>query len=280
MENGAFLVRRSPDVVEGWATRRLPFEPRGWQLEYRDALRIALARLEPSVGGCLTATYTAEDAARCDVENVLLYNVGHGAFSHLPLQRIRLRRQIGVPAEPTEPLGPGLHHHRYAVSHEPPGREAARLIAVAHDVPLSMPLKVESVWLQASRRLSTARELLSPDRPLQLTVDIHRPERSSRPTLMALTKGVIDGFMAAVSAHDGRDMATISARLTDRLGVRLSDIVVALQPSSPAPLGVRRLLWPFGSFVQWNPADDRLDRIDLRVSKGVTWSADCWLHQL
>jgi hypothetical protein len=70
--------------IEAWSTARLQFEPKGLQIEYRDALRTALRQLRPSDGVVLHGNYATPDQDFADLENVLLYNVGSGAYGSRP----------------------------------------------------------------------------------------------------------------------------------------------------------------------------------------------------
>lgn len=82
-------------------------------LEYRLALRRMVAGLEPARGTVLRGRYASHDPRRCDVENLLLYNLGLSAFAHLRPREVVLTRSLS-PAPP--PVGDGhllLHHHRY-----------------------------------------------------------------------------------------------------------------------------------------------------------------------
>lgn len=74
-----YEVSASREVVAAWSTRRLFFEPKGWQRDFRDDLRAALRGLTALSGSVLLAEYYAPDAEFADVENVLLYNVSSGA---------------------------------------------------------------------------------------------------------------------------------------------------------------------------------------------------------
>ena len=38
-----YSINQKGDVVVSWSSKRLPFEPKGWQATYRDELRAALA---------------------------------------------------------------------------------------------------------------------------------------------------------------------------------------------------------------------------------------------
>lgn len=78
-----YRVISDQGCVYSWSTVRLPFEPRGPLLAYRNELRSALQDLRATASEGLVATYATPDREFADVENVALYNVGAGAFSHL-----------------------------------------------------------------------------------------------------------------------------------------------------------------------------------------------------
>jgi hypothetical protein len=61
----------------------LPFEPQGWLRVFRNELQAALRSMVPGPEHALLASYWAPDDGLVDLENVLLYNVGQGCFSHL-----------------------------------------------------------------------------------------------------------------------------------------------------------------------------------------------------
>ncbi len=90
--------------VHGWSTTRLPYEPKGWLLEYRAALRTGLRSLTPADGLGLVARYYAPDSAFVDIENVLCYNLGASCYAHLIGGGLRLTRY-------RSPEGP--HHLTY-----------------------------------------------------------------------------------------------------------------------------------------------------------------------
>lgn len=75
---GAGLRGGDPRAWQGVpveCARRLVFEPRGWEVHYRDELRPALSGLDTGVPTALVATYQTPDDELSDVENVLLYNL-------------------------------------------------------------------------------------------------------------------------------------------------------------------------------------------------------------
>jgi len=90
-----WAVRADRHRVDAWSTCRPPFEPHSWQLESRDGLRTAMRQLRAVNGWILRAEYEAPDHEFADLENVLLYNVGSGAYGHLTGAGMSLRRRPG-----------------------------------------------------------------------------------------------------------------------------------------------------------------------------------------
>lgn len=88
----AYAVFASDRGVAAWSTARLPFEPKGWLRDYRHELQAAVRAMSPTPTSYLVAEYAAPEAAFVDLENVLLYNVGSGCYSHLTTQGLLCRR--------------------------------------------------------------------------------------------------------------------------------------------------------------------------------------------
>ncbi len=263
-----FAVSATPRMVEAWSTARLPFEPQGWRLTFRTALREAIKGLV-GTDGTLYACYTSADLHPCDVENVLLYNLGLSAFSHLAPTEVVVERRYDVPqvAEATD--GPARHYYRYevgAVGRRPDWATVASWTTVA----LAPPFSIERVWagLQPAVVVGTPP---APGAPLAVDLRLERPAAVKQPSVLAMTKSVVDGAIAALHAHDGSQLAMVAARLANRVQSTPALIAARLTDPSRAVLGVRRLLWPFRDFVQWNPADDRITHLRLSAHTGEDW---------
>ncbi|MDN5859460.1 MAG: hypothetical protein L0H84_12635 [Pseudonocardia sp.] len=96
-------------VVEAWSIKRLPFEPAGWLVDFRRQLAAACRGLVAAPGQILHAAYSSPDRGRCDVENVLTYNLGTAA--------IRAAASYGLVLERRFTAERGLpHHYRYEVA--------------------------------------------------------------------------------------------------------------------------------------------------------------------
>jgi len=263
-----FEVRAGPELVEGWAPRRLPFEPEGLMLDYRNALRDALGRLHPS--RVLYCAYTATDASRCDLENVLLYNLGLGAFGHLDVSEVVVERFFAAPPACPDGLIEAEHHHLYQLISRltPPG---SAVVARWPPTDVDPPWTVDRVWsaLRQSVQPLVAADPSMARLSLEVTLE-HPPGSRHRPALSAM-KAVVDALIATLHAHSGSHADEIAARLSARLHRAEAGIVAELMDDSAAVLGRRRLLWPYRRFVQWNPADDCLDFIRVSARPGEAW---------
>lgn len=92
---------------------------------------------------------------------------------------------------------------------------------------------------------------------LSLKVTIYVPKRTSL-NLASVIKPIFDGIMAAFNRHDGSCVNLVTERLAAALGVDQKELACLLEDETMAILGARRLVWPRGSGVQWNPSDDLL----------------------
>ncbi|MCW8138120.1 MAG: hypothetical protein KIT58_04375 [Planctomycetota bacterium] len=276
-----YRVHGSADTVDFWSEVRIPFEPRGAAVAARDELRASLRALRPT--GELTAVYTARDRAFCDIENVLLYNVGPGTFSGLTEHRLLLLRQFQDPTPPTPEL-PLPHHHRYTTrgTAGTPWRRQRELGRRRFALPGSA-LRPAAVWL-AARRAAEQQDLgLQATGPLGLDLELELP-RNARLQIASSLKPLLDGVVCAFHTHDGTgDVRDLSERITRSLGGTAdAEEVLQLLTTGPCELGARALVRPWRDGVQWNPADDALVQVDVRVLRSDVTAPECrvQVHEL
>lgn len=238
--------------VEAWSTTRLPFEPKGWLLEYRGDLRRALRAMEVTRTGIFYAEYATPDRSFADLENVLLYNLGSGCYAHLAQRGIVCRRTSSVD---------GLHRVSYAsmeVSDVPaptgPTLAAARLAEVPAG---STPAHWWSAFREQLKMQGPGGALYEGEVGVRAEFGSVWSHRELAPSI----KSLLDGVIATLHVHDGSGRDHVTAALNavgdgEYLWALLNDPEMAI-------LGRRRLVRPHGSKLAWNPADERCGFFEL-----------------
>ncbi len=265
LDADCYFVRGSDTLVEAWSKTALPYPPysQPWLKRLRDEIRERLFALVASDEQILRAEYSSLSQAFCDVENVLLYNVGPSALKHLTMAGLQIERRY---QEVTSPAGssPAIeaHHMRFATVAAGAGPEfwdrGADLIRF-EQIELQSLTKVAPIWL-AIRRQTAA-----PPRPVGLESDpfgvrviIRGTAKAGPQNFAELVKPLLDGIISAAHGHDGQRLDEITDRLVATGLASAGEIRQQLTDERWSALGVRKLLWPFGAKgVQWNPADDR-----------------------
>ena len=274
MTSGNFVVTgptAGNESVEAWSIKRLPFEPKGWVKDLRAALRSELKVLTWSTGNVLHARFVSNDTRAFDVENVLLYNVGNGYFANTSQTGLRLERAFAhPPAPPLDLRGETLHYHQYRLAgldstfhHWKAGKRLAKWAA---PLPSASQMTASSVWLTMKRGQAEVEKSTSDDvTALMIRATVGVPP-GVRTNAAGLIKPLFDGILASFHAHDGSEVAKVSARLSEALDADSGEIEELLLDRDREVLGLRRLLWPWGDTVQWNPADDRIVAAELLVA--------------
>lgn len=200
----------------------------------------------------------SRDTGRCDVENLLLYNVGPSCFAAAARVGVRFERRFGDPPA-TEGVAPSpdFHYWRYEFAPADGPFEcwrAERSLVRWHGVPcprVSSASRPDAVWWalkgHAGRlEVSRARSICHPGW-FGVRLPLHVP-RGTELNLVALVKPLFDGVVAAF--HCWPDPQGEQAqRLSRSLHADPSEVRAALADCSLAVLGKRRLLFQRGSGV-------------------------------
>jgi hypothetical protein len=249
--------------VQAWSTVRLPFEPRGWLVDFRRELAAACRSLVAGPGEVLHACYTAHDRARVDVENVLTYNLGTGAIGAAAANGVLLERAFGVVA------GAGAHHYHYRLT--PSGRwkhwSAGRLLGSVRLVagPEVFAAGKAGRWWLAARRAGVDCRVPVVDVPEHITVRMTiAPPPGWRGSLAGLLKPLVDGLLSAMQAHDGPVEPLLDRASAIDPSLTADELQALLAGPRPAPLGRGTLLVPRATGVMWLPADDRVVALEVR----------------
>jgi hypothetical protein len=240
-------VESTPTRVEGWCAERLKFEHRPeWMNRFRAELRNRLSALNGSEG-LLHGVYSSSLPGFADAENVLFYNVGEGTFKHLAQKGMRFERSFQSAGDAYP------HHHSYELTESPRfahWEPAQELVSFA-DVPLPTRPKPKHAWLALQRAATVQlRAALPPGQAFGLSLKLITPEPVN---LAAWIKPMFDGVICAFHRYEGPDIHEALAREID---VSPQETRALLASDRLNVLGSRRLIYPRGSGVQWNPADD------------------------
>jgi len=269
------------DSVELWSTERLPFEPSGRAREMRDALRRTLREMPGHPDRALHAVYFSREEGFVDAENVLIYNVGSGAFSHLCQSGLCFEWCLRAPPDPPSTFsGSPKHYHLYHVVELDNLRHkwgATRTLASWRDVVCPVvrsDLKPAEVWQGMKQGgISPARGTTTP--PQYGVEIILQSPQTVAVNLAGVVKPLMDGVLSAFHLHDGSNMAEVTRRVSKALGTSGQAVAKMLGDEAGAVLGETCLVRIRSSGVQWCPADDGcvLGEIDLKtVTAGGPWS--------
>jgi hypothetical protein len=220
-------------------------------LEFRSELRSTLARLDATTGR-LRCSYRSRSAELCDAENVLLYNVGVSTFTRLGRRAVIFERSYELPVCPAQLAGRAEHHCLYVADCD--GSFVSwRVTAPAASFGGQAPKRADKVadWWWPTRL--SIRNVVGSDLAGQ-RFGLHIRMGPTSRSLIGLLKPMLDGIVAALHRDPTPDALAVS-RVAAHLAVSSEAVDVNLDPSH-APLGQRRLLWPYRDGVQWNPADE------------------------
>lgn len=259
-----FHIEHSERVVSVSSEYRLQFDEKPQTKRLKQAIGEAVARLRPAPGEILEAVYTSAVTDLVDAENVLLYNVGTGRFAGCAQEGVRFERVHAAPSGAPEIR----HHHRYAMVSVGSASSNWRLtdafvrvgdVAIPRLDAMSKP---DQVWFAVAQAAATGAHPHEGHYALEMMLELGPGERA-RPA--DIVKPLVDGIVAGLHSHDGRDLQLLASRLATRMGLPEEEVSERLMDPSRAWLGTRRLLWPRADGLQWNPGDDGCVSATLRV---------------
>lgn len=255
-------------VVEAVSRVRLPFEPRGWLVDFRRDLAQACRTLTAGPGQVLHAVYSSADRRLSDIENVLSYNLGTGAIRAAAAHGLIFERSFAAP--PT-----AAHLYRYELVLDSASwrcwRSSRLLADLTMDAPLSLftEPKAGRWWLAARRGDLTAHSNRSePPEAYALSITVS-PPAGWRGSLSGLIKPLADGIVSALHTHAGPVDQIVDRASSIDPTLTAGELTALLARTGPAPLGAVRLLTPWGAGVQCRPADDGIVALDVRITSRI-----------
>lgn len=266
-----FHVIQSNMIVKACSSVRLPFEPKGWMIDFRSNLRSAVSKLSLE-GGALHAKYGSVNGTDfADTENVLFYNVGASAFSNIASNEILFERlSPEITKSHISSLPYGDHNYAFFYSYEvvSAGQHHLQyqddLIAEWKDVKISKPSSVHKplhYWrtLHNNPAAVSIYAQSAVYQPFGLDISFTAP-KSEETNLTAIMKPMLDGVICAF--HSYKEPLDSSF---DVIKAYLNCPRENLINLEFGILGKEKYVYEYRNGIKWNPDDDRCNKVRLSV---------------
>ncbi|WP_194840956.1 DUF6946 family protein [Filobacillus milosensis] len=253
--------------VELWSTKRLQFEPKNWMKDMRNDLKNELKQITSTENGTLYAMFcTNDNKSWFDVENVLLYNVGVGAFSQIGDNNFIIEQSLeNVPHLNNSPKFNHYHQYNYGKDFDLYWQKDD-VLATWRDMKLSsLKDKPHEYWYQMKlSNIETYAKSLNKNSKFGLKLNIGVPI-GKNVNLTSVCKPLIDGIVSSLHCYSGEDIDEVSKRLGVQLDIAESHIAEMLLEEYNAILGSHNVVRRFQKGIQWNPADDFCFQIAIKT---------------
>lgn len=241
---------------------RLPFEPKGEAVALREEIRRNVKLLKPSEYNHLSARLITSEKAFFDVENVLFYNVGSGAFSHLQLDEISFSLESDS----------NNQSNKYTYSYELTSEETTveihnTILEFSFDIDKFRsdmnPLDYWHAFNQGNIKISK----LSNPKEFGLSIVIDFPEKYRNIT--ALIKPLIDGLISSFHYQNSADQVVLNY-IAKKKHISEDVVISQLSRKDYAFLGERNLISSYRNGVKWNPEDEKCTKVSIKQVMGLS----------
>jgi hypothetical protein len=248
-------------TVELWSTKRLPFETKGWLKVMREELKKELKLLKRKPNEILYGSFQSSSGITgYDVENILFYNVGNSAFSHLKITDICFEKSFNNIEAPLKEFDELVNSHSLYKLHPrdrlEPYWKKKNVLASWENVNLLNVKDAYSYWC-SMRQGPVILHAANDDNEfgLEITLHLSRKEKFSLPS--DSMKKLLDGVICAFHIHNGLNEEEIANRLSKKLQLNAGKIREMLQDDSTNLLGGRSIFNLYREDSLFcNPADD------------------------
>ena len=262
-----FYKKINHNNIEIWSDKRLPYNPKCEKLiSFRNDIRSTLKQLQFTPGSNLCATYISTNKEKVDVENILFYNIGSKAFKRFNCKKIYFERSFDKPPECPN-VGEMAHYTSYIFTDK---RELENWKSEQHAIvhwnnldfmKINGSTNPASIWYQfqsciKAEKVKRDSNLNLIDKKFGLKLSLHAPKNTNL-NLTSVVKPLFDGIIASFSGHNDNSDTALK-RLASRLNADQKEITHFLKNEKMAVLGVRKLIVPRSSGIQWLPNDDLL----------------------
>jgi hypothetical protein len=235
---------------------RLPFEPKGEALALREEIRRNVRSFRPCEYNHLSASLISNEKSFFDAENVLFYNVGSAAFSHLQLDEISFSLE-------SDPM---CSNNKYTYHYELTSKVAAEvtqntIIEFCFDInELLSDMKPLDYWLAFTQGDIITSQLIDPQEfGLSIVFDIPKKHRN----ITSLIKPLIDGLIASFHYQSSVDQRVLDY-ISKKTHISEYDVMSKLRHKEHSFLGERKLISSYREGIKWNPADEKCTRVNLK----------------
>jgi len=251
----------SKQVYELHSDIRLPFEPKGEALALKKEIRRNVKLLNPREYNHLNARLITSEKDFFDVENVLFYNVGSGAFSHLRLDEVSF----------TLVYDSNGRSNKYTYSYELTSEATTEEI---NDTILEFSFEMDKMtsemkpldyWHALNQGDIKISKLMNP-KEFGLSIVIEIPEKHRNIT--SLFKPMIDGLISAFHYQNSVNQDVLNYITKKK---HISDDVVLSQLSHKdyTFLGERNLISSYRNGIKWNPEDEKCTKVNIRQIRAL-----------
>ncbi len=251
----------SKQVYELRSDIRLPFEPKGEALALKEEIRRNVKLLNPREYNHLNARLITNDKEFFDVENILFYNVGSGAFSHLRLDEVSFSLVCDSNSLSNK------YTYSYELISEATTEEINNTIlefSFEIDKMISdmKPLDYWHALKQGDIKIS---KLMNP-KEFGLSIVIEIPEKHRNIT--SLFKPMIDGLISAFHYQNSVDQDVLN-NITKMKHISDDAVLSQLSRKDYTFLGERNLISSYRNGIKWNPEDEKCTKANIRQIKGL-----------
>lgn len=245
-----FEIAQTRNRVDAWSIATIPFEPQGWKRAFRNELKTSIQSLIAGHGEIIHASYSGSPPRGSDIENILLYNIGSGAFRNCAARGVRFNRRAPEPHP--------FYAHRYTYEIEPLTVEFQASAPVVARMEGTVDYRAlrhsTALWQQLCGATLKTTSTIPDGAEFAMRVKLGLPPRT--PSAAALIKTVFDAIIIRSQSHDGPLADDVIDRLVAATMWTPAQVISALRRDA-SPLGSGSLVHSFRTGVKWNPCDDR-----------------------
>lgn len=235
---------------------RLPFQPKKEALALREKIRRNLKRFVSQKYNHLNALLASNEQAFFDVENVLFYNVGAGAFAHLMLDEISFALEKSADGQEKK------YKYFYGLCDEKSSSaESATMVEFSFCIDkMTSDMKPLDYWHAFKQGEIKLIDSVNP-KEFGLFVNIIAPQKNRN--LSGIIKPLLDGIIAAFHYQNLVDQKVLVS-MAEKLQIDRELVLQELSCHGYEILGERHLVSSYRKGIKWNPEDEKCTKVNIR----------------